>query len=132
MIGAALEKMYDPCILCEKCGEDEYCNRCSVNVGKKLVEELNKDEYTYILGYIEVNGHDLEVTTNKIRAGVKIIKDSIGYMICEKIDSIENETHTLFIGKLIHADVYKDEEAMSYQYPKQSVQSHCPQHYRQA
>ena len=41
MIGAALEKMYDPCILCEKCGEDEFCNRCSVTVGKKVVEDLS-------------------------------------------------------------------------------------------
>lgn len=48
--------------------------------------------------------------------GVNIIDDSLGYMICEIVDSIDNDTHTLFIGKLIHADVYKDEEAMSYQY----------------
>lgn len=47
---------------------------------------------------------------------IKIIEDSLGYMICEKVDSIENETHTLFIGKLIEADVYKEEEAMSYSY----------------
>lgn len=39
------------------------------------IPELNKDEYTYILGYIEVNGHDLEVATNEIRAGVKIIRE---------------------------------------------------------
>ena len=44
------------------------------------------------------------------------IDDSLGYMICEKIDTIENDTHTLFIGKLIEADVYKEEEAMSYGY----------------
>ena len=37
-------------------------------------------------------------------------------MIFEKIDSIENDTHTLFIGKLIEADIYKDEEPMSYNY----------------
>ena len=47
---------------------------------------------------------------------INIIKDSLGYMICEKIDSIENDTHTLFIGKLIEADIYKDEEPMSYNY----------------
>lgn len=47
---------------------------------------------------------------------LKIIDDSLGYMICEKVDTIENETHTLFIGKLIEADIYKDGEAMSYGY----------------
>lgn len=46
--------------------------------------------------------------------GVKIIDASLGYMLCEIVDSIDNDTHTLFIGKLIEADVFKDEEAMSY------------------
>lgn len=48
--------------------------------------------------------------------GINIIKESLGYMICEIVDSIENDTHTLFIGKLIEADMFKDEEAMSYGY----------------
>ena len=29
------------------------------------------------------------------------MNNNLGYMICEIIDSIDNETHTLFIGKLI-------------------------------
>ncbi|MCH5166744.1 MAG: flavin reductase [Erysipelotrichales bacterium] len=48
--------------------------------------------------------------------GLNIIEDSLGYMVCEIIDSIDNDTHTLFIGRLVEADVIKDEEAMSYQY----------------
>lgn len=55
------------------------------------------------------------VKTNEVE-GLKVIDDSLGYMICEKVDSIENETHTLFIGKLIEADVYKENTAMSYGY----------------
>ena len=48
--------------------------------------------------------------------GINVIKDSLGYMLCEIKDRIDNETHTLFIGKLVEADQYKNEEAMSYQY----------------
>ena len=47
-------------------------------------------------------------------AGVPIIKNSLGYMICEIVDRIENDTHTLFIGKLIEADLEKDNEPMTY------------------
>lgn len=48
--------------------------------------------------------------------GVNIINNSLGYMVCEIVDSIENDTHTLFIGKLVEADVFKEEETMSYGY----------------
>lgn len=56
------------------------------------------------------------VTKTNEELDLKIIDDSLGYMICEKVDTIENETHTLFIGKLIEADIYKDGGAMSYGY----------------
>ena len=50
-------------------------------------------------------------------AGVEIIKDSIGYMVFDKIDAIENETHTLFLGRLIEADLFEsDAEPMTYAY----------------
>lgn len=56
-----------------------------------------------------------KVKTKEVQ-GIKVINDSLGYMVLEKVDSIENDTHTLFIGKLIEADVFEDDEAMSYGY----------------
>lgn len=55
------------------------------------------------------------VETTEIE-GVKVINDSLGYMICEIVDSIENDTHTLFIGRLIEGDIFREEETMSYGY----------------
>ena len=48
--------------------------------------------------------------------GINVIKDTLGYMLCDVIDMIENETHTLFIGKLIEGDIYKEGNPMSYNY----------------
>lgn len=56
-----------------------------------------------------------EVDTKMVN-NLPIIPDSLGYMVCEKVDMIENETHTLFIGKMIESEVFQDKEAMSYQY----------------
>lgn len=47
---------------------------------------------------------------------IDVIKNSLGYMICEIVDKIENDTHTLFIGKIVEADVFEDKEPMSYGY----------------
>ena len=48
--------------------------------------------------------------------GINIINDSLGYMVCEKVDSIDNDTHTLFIGRLIEADLFDDDKEMTYGY----------------
>lgn len=55
------------------------------------------------------------VKTNEVE-NLKVVADSLGYIVCQKIDSIENETHTLFIGRVKEADVYKEDVAMSYSY----------------
>ncbi len=48
--------------------------------------------------------------------GVNIISDSIGYMVCEIVDRIDNDTHTLFVGKIIEADKFNDDKEMTYGY----------------
>ena len=48
--------------------------------------------------------------------GINVITDSLGYMMCEKVDSIDNDTHTLFIGRLIEADLFDDSKEMTYGY----------------
>lgn len=62
----------------------------------------------------DINKFEKTATTEV--EGIDIINDSLGYMVCEIIDSIDNDTHTLFIGKLIEADVFSEKEPMSYGY----------------
>lgn len=47
---------------------------------------------------------------------LKLVKDSLGYIVCEIVDMIENDTHTLFIGRMVEGDVFSDSEPMSYGY----------------
>ena len=68
--------------------------------GLKSMRDINKFE-------------NIKTTEND---GVKVIYNSLGYMVCDIIDSIDNDTHTLFIGRLTEADLYEDKEAMTYSY----------------
>lgn len=81
-------------------------------LGKKVDDNL-----------IQTFGYQTSKEINKLESfdileieNEKIIKNSLGYMICEIVDRIENDTHTLVIGKMIEADVFKEEEPMSYGY----------------
>lgn len=81
-------------------------------LGKKVDDNL-----------IQTFGYQTSKEINKLESfdileieNEKIIKNSLGYMICEIVDHIENDTHTLVIGKMIEADVFKEEEPMSYGY----------------
>ena len=51
--------------------------------------------------------------------GVKVIQNTMAYLVLEKVDAIENETHTLFIGRVIEGDINHMGEAMTYSYYQQ-------------
>jgi flavin reductase (DIM6/NTAB) family NADH-FMN oxidoreductase RutF len=56
-----------------------------------------------------------ECETTEIE-GVPVVKNSLGYMVCEKVDAIDAETHTIYIGRMVEADVLEDKTPMTYAY----------------
>lgn len=60
----------------------------------------------------------------EIVEGVPVLQDTLGYMVLDKVDSIDTGTHTLFIGRLREADLYRDDQPMTYaDYQAQKSQS---------
>lgn len=47
---------------------------------------------------------------------IKVIDNSIGYMILEKVNEIDCDTHTLFIGRLVKQERFNEKEELVYQY----------------
>lgn len=68
--------------------------------GLNSMREHNKFEYANLI--------DVE--------GLKAVTDSIGYMILEKVDLIENDTHTLFIYRVIKDKILNDDTEITYKY----------------
>ena len=97
-----------------------YTNSLLKNNNKFAISILGKEVEPSIIKTFGFNSmRDIDkfenIETTEIEE-VKVIKNTLGYMICEIVDSIENETHTLFIGKIIEADLFTDKEEMTYNY----------------
>ena len=97
-----------------------YTNELMKKDGKFAISVLGRDVNPEI---IKTYGFNSMRNVNKFEKsevvnveGINVIKDSMGYFICEIVDSIENDTHTLFIGKIIEADMFEDKEPMTYLY----------------
>ena len=107
-------------LICVAVMKSNYTNELLKNNNTFALSVLGKDVNPEIIKTFGFNSmRDINKFENvdvSMVKDVNIIKDSLGYMFCEVVDYIDNDTHTLFIGKLIEGDVYKDNEAMSYQY----------------
>lgn len=79
-----------------------------MNVNPEIIKTFGFNSMRNIDKFENVSVSEIE--------GMNIINDSLGYMICEKVQDIDNETHTLFIGRLIEADLFEDSKEMTYGY----------------
>lgn len=97
-----------------------YTNELLKENTKFAISILSEDVNPEIIKKFGFNSsrdiNKFENTETILMDEISIIKDSIGYMVCEIVDSIDNDTHTLFIGKIIEADVFEEKESMSYEY----------------
>lgn len=55
-----------------------------------------------------------------------LVENTLGYLEAEVINSIDVETHTIFIGKVTNSDVLSNEEPMTYAYYQQVKRGTTP------
>jgi len=86
------------------------------------VSVLSKDVPLSFIGHFGFkSGRDINkfqvVSYTKGITGAPIIKEhTLGYLEAEIIADIDVETHTLFVGRVIESELYKDGEPMTYAY----------------
>ena len=100
--------------------KNNYTNELMKKNSKFALSVLGKTVNPEIIKTFGFNSmrdiNKFENTETTLIEDINVINNSLGYMLSEKVDTIDNDTHTLFIGKIIEADVYEDKEPMSYQY----------------
>ncbi len=80
-----------------------------MDVNPEIIQTFGFNSSRDMDKFAKVKTHEVE--------GVRILDNTIGYMVMEKIDAIENETHTVYIGKMIEGDLFQPEaEPMTYAY----------------
>lgn len=120
----------EPATIAVSMNHNNYTHSCIEQTGKFAVSILSEQSDPSIIGTFgfqtgkEVNKFD-EVAY-ELKEYMPVVKDSCGYIVCEVIDKMETSTHTVFLGKVVDADVMKNEEAMTYQYYHKVVKGKSP------
>lgn len=85
------------------------------------VSVLRKDtplQFIIALGFSSGRDHDkLKDVRHEIHDAVPVVIDNAAaFLTAEVVGSVDVETHTIFIGKVVSAEVLTDGETMSYAY----------------
>lgn len=99
---------------------ENFTNKCIEESGKFALSILgeNVDENIIpVFGF--QSGKDINKFENfkTITAdGLPVLEDSIGYLVCNVAGKLETETHTIFLGKIISAEMLHEDIPMTYAY----------------
>jgi len=120
-----------PATIAVSINHDNFTNECIKKMNKFAISILTETSDPSIIGTFGFrSGKDtnkFDRVSYEMKENLPVIKDSCGYIICDVIDKMETETHTVFLGKVIDCDVLDDSgQVMTYAYYHKVIKGKSP------
>lgn len=120
----------NPSVIAVSINHDNYTNKVIKENNKFGVSILKETTDVKIIGTF---GYKSSKDTDKFDGinfkeilEIPVLENTCGYMVCKVIDTMETSTHTIFLGEVIEADDYSEENAMTYKYYHENLKGSSP------
>lgn len=127
---SAMQITSDPATIAISINHANYTNSCIQKTGKFAISILSEDSDPGIIGTFGFqSGKDADkfaAVPYRNVEGIPVVEDACAYVVCEVIDKMETPTHTVFLGKVLDADMLKKGEAMTYAYYHSVIKGKSP------
>ena len=127
---SAMQITSDPATVAVSINHNNFTNKCMQDTGRFAISILGESANPGIIGSFGYkSGKDFDKfdeVESEIKGFMPIIKEACAYITCEIIEKFETNTHTIFLGKILEADVMKQEEAMTYAYYHNVIKGKSP------
>lgn len=127
---SAMQITSEPATIAISINHDNYTNQCIEKRGVFAISILGENSEPSIIGTFGFqSGKDVnkfDSVDYEIKAEMPIVKQACAYITCEVIDKMETDTHTVFLGKVIDADVISKDDSMTYSYYHKVIKGKSP------
>lgn len=127
---SAMQITSDPATIAISMNHNNYTNQCIQENGKFAISILSEKSDPSIIGTFgfqsgkEVDKFD--AVDYQVLGQLPVIEDCCAYIVCEVINKMETDTHTVFLGKVVDADVMRQGDAMTYAYYHKVIKGKSP------
>ena len=127
---SAMQITSDPATIAVSINHDNYTNKCIEESGRFAISILGENIDPSVIGTFGFrSGRDcnkFDFVTPAIKGYMPVVADACAYIVCEVVDKLETSTHTVFLGKVLDADVLKDDVPMTYAYYHNVIKGKSP------
>ncbi len=120
----------NPATIAISINHENYTNECIKKSNKFSISILNEESNSEIIG---VFGFSSSRDTDKFKNfeheeidNLPVISDSNGYITCEVVGTLETETHTIFLGKIISCEKTMEKVPMTYKFYHEVLKGNSP------
>lgn len=127
---SAMQITSEPATIAVSINHDNYTNECIKDCGRFAVSVLSEKTDPSVIGsfgFQSSRDHDKFDEVGRImKCNMPVVKDSCAYMVCEVVNTMETDTHTVFLGRVLDADLISEEIPMTYDYYHRVVKGKSP------
>lgn len=127
---SAMQITAEPATIAVSINHDNFTNACIADTGRFALNIIGENADPKLIGKFGFfSGRDTEKfdgVNYRIAATLPVLEDSCGYIICEVINQMETDTHTVFLGRVLDGDTMKQDKAMTYAYYHSVVKGRSP------
>lgn len=127
---SAMQVTSSPATIAVSINHDNFTNECIKASGRFAVNVLGENSPPAIIGNFGFkSGRDSDKFSEKpeLRDFLPIVDGAIAYITCKVIDTMESETHTVFLGEVIGAEILDENAApMTYAYYHNVIKGKSP------
>lgn len=127
---SAMQITSEPATIAISINHTNYTNECIQKTGKFAISVLGENSEPSIIGTFGFqSGREVYKFDNveyAVKGYLPVVTDACAYIVCDVIDKIETDTHTVFLGKVTDCDVLKKDDAMTYAYYHKVIKGKSP------
>lgn len=127
---SAMQITSSPATVAVSINHDNYTNQCIKETKRFTVSILGENTDPSVIGtfgfYSGKDTDKYEKVPSLTKECMPVVADACAYLVCEVIDSMETSSHTVFLGKVLDADVLRKDTPMTYAYYHNVIKGKSP------
>ena len=127
---SAMQITSEPATIAVSINHDNYTNKCIQESGRFAISILGENSAPSTIGVFGFkSGRDnnkFDEVEMAVKGYMPVIADACAYITCEVVDKMETSTHTVFLGKVLDADMLKEDAPMTYAYYHNVIKGKSP------
>ena len=120
----------EPATFAVSINHQNFTNKCIKDIGKFAISILSEASDPKLIGTFGFkSGRQIDKFDGvdyKVQSRLPVLTDGCGYIVCDVIDSMETETHTVFLGKMTDGGMLSDKPQMTYDYYHKVIKGGAP------